>query len=54
MSSLALFAIGWLFVIVRGSSLGNGGEVLIEANAYGNLFVFGGAALISWRLLKRI
>ena len=52
--SLALFAFGWLFVIVRASSLGNGGEVLIEANAYGNLFVFGGAALISWRLLKRI
>ncbi|MBM3656173.1 MAG: hypothetical protein FJW91_04380 [Actinobacteria bacterium] len=53
-SSLALFAFGWLFVIVRASSLGNGGEVLIQANAYGNLLVFAGAALISWRLLRRI
>ena len=52
--SLALFAIGWLLVIVRASTLGNGGEVLIEANAYGNILVFGGAALISWRLLARI
>lgn len=48
------FAAGWVFVVVRGSTLGNGGEVLIEANLYGNLFVFGGIALTVVQLLRRI
>lgn len=52
--SLALFAFGWLFIIIRASSLGNGREVLIEANLYGNLLVFGGAALISLPLIRKI
>lgn len=47
-----LFAVGWFLVIVRGSTLGNGGEILIEANAYGNIFVFGGAALLMLSLLR--
>jgi hypothetical protein len=47
-----LFALGWLVVIVRASSLGNGGEILIEANAYGNLFVFGGLGLLALSLLR--
>lgn len=49
-----VFVLGWLFVIVRASSLGNGGEVLIEANLYGNLFVFGGMALSFATLVRRI
>jgi len=48
------FVIGWLFVIVRASTLGNGGEVLIEANLYGNLFVFGGLGVAFVSLLRRI
>lgn len=49
-----LFALGWLFIVVRASTLGNGGEVLIEANLYGNIFVFGGIATTVVALLRRI
>lgn len=41
-----LFLLGWVLVIIRGSTIGNGGEILIEANLYGNVLVLGGAALI--------
>lgn len=51
---LTLFAIGWLFIVVRGSTLGNGGEVLIEANLYGNVFVFGGVGLLVLGLLRKV
>lgn len=47
-----LFAVGWFLVVVRGSTLGNGGEILIEANIYGNIFVFGGAGLLMFSLLR--
>lgn len=47
-----LFALGWFLVIIRGSTLGNGGEILIEANLYGNLLVFGGAALLTLPMLR--
>jgi hypothetical protein len=40
--------------VVRGSTLGNGGEVLIEANLYGNLLVFGGVGLLVLALLQKI
>jgi hypothetical protein len=40
------YLIGWVLVIIRGSTIGNGGEILIEANLFGNLLVLGGAALI--------
>ena len=43
---------GWFLVIVRGSTLVNGGEILIEANAYGNTVVFGGAAVLMISLLR--
>lgn len=45
LSSWAYVA-GWVFVIFRGSTIGNGGELLIEANTYGNIFVFLGFILI--------
>lgn len=48
-----LFVIGWLYIVVRASTLGNGGEVLIEANLYGNLFVFGGMAIAFLALLRK-
>ena len=41
-----LYLLGWVLVIIRGSTIGNGGEILIEANLYGNILVLGGAALI--------
>jgi len=51
-STNLLFALGWFLVIVRGSTLGNGGEILIEANLYGNLHVFGGAGLLTLSMLR--
>ncbi|MEN9454356.1 MAG: hypothetical protein RLZZ19_843 [Actinomycetota bacterium] len=51
-STKLLFALGWFLVIVRGSTLGNGGEILIEANLYGNLLVFGGAGLLTLSMLR--
>lgn len=41
-----LYLLGWALIVIRGSTVGNGGELLIEANLYGNLFVIGGVALI--------
>lgn len=51
---LSLFACGWIFIVVRASTLGNGGEVLIQANLYGNLLVFGGVGLLVIGLLQKI
>jgi hypothetical protein len=51
---LSLFVCGWIFIVVRASTLGNGGEVLIEANLYGNLLVFGGVGLLVIGLLQKI
>ncbi|MEN9305412.1 MAG: hypothetical protein RL733_629 [Actinomycetota bacterium] len=48
-----IFVLGWIFVVVRASALGNGGEILIEANLYGNLFVFGGLGISFIALLRR-
>ncbi|MEY5018883.1 MAG: hypothetical protein RJB54_801 [Actinomycetota bacterium] len=53
-SSQLAFILGWLFVIVRASTLGNGGEVLIEANLYGNAFVFGGIFIGFISLIRKI
>jgi hypothetical protein len=41
-----LYLAGWVLVIIRASSIGNGGEILIEADLFGNLLVLLGAALI--------
>lgn len=41
-----LYLIGWAMIVIRGSTVGNGGELLVEANFYGNSFVLGGAALL--------
>ena len=49
----SLFGIGWLLIIVRGSSLGNGGEILIEANLFGNVFVFGGLGLLAISFFRK-
>lgn len=40
------YVAGWVFIVFRGSTIGNGGELLIEANSYGNIFVFAGFILI--------
>lgn len=49
----AFFGIGWIFIIVRASSLGNGGEILIEANLFGNVFVFGGLGLLAISVFRK-
>ena len=49
----ALFGIGWIFIIVRASSLGNGGEILIEATLFGNVFVFGGLGLLAISFFRK-
>ena len=48
-----IYSLSWLLVIIRASSLGNGGEILIEANGFGNLFVFGGLAILAINLVRR-
>lgn len=53
-SSQIAFILGWLGVIVRASTLGNGGEVLIEANLYGNTLVFGGILICFIALIRKI
>ncbi|NCV76131.1 MAG: hypothetical protein EB043_01015 [Actinobacteria bacterium] len=47
-----LFILGWMMLVLRASSLGNGGEILIEANTNGNLFAFGGTALLAISFLR--
>ena len=49
----SLFGIGWIFLIVRASSLGNGGEILIEANLFGNVFIFGGLGLLGISVFRK-
>jgi hypothetical protein len=49
----ACYALGWILVIVRASTLGNGGEILIEANGFGNTFAFGGLALLAVSQFRR-
>ena len=51
-SALFLFISGWGLVILRASSIGNGGEILIQGNVYGNLFVFGGLTLLALSVVR--
>jgi hypothetical protein len=46
-SHLFAFSLAWIAVIIRGSMIGNGNELLIEGNSYGNLFAFGGSLTIA-------
>ena len=41
-----LYVFGWFAVILRGSNIGNGGEILIEGDFYGNSLVLGGTILV--------
>jgi hypothetical protein len=52
-TSNLLFASGWVAVIIRGSTLGNGGEILVEANIFGNLLVFGGCAILFLSFIRK-
>lgn len=45
------FAVGWIVVVLRASTLGNGNELLIQGNTYGNLFAFGGSLVIAVTLI---
>mgnify|MGYP003338756466 FL=1 len=41
-----LFMIFWLAPVTRASTLGNGGELLIQGNFYGNTFIVVGAIVL--------
>ena len=46
------FSLGWLVMIIQASALGNGGELLVESNGYGNAFVLIGMALLAISLFR--
>lgn len=50
------FSLAWVAVILRASTVGNGGELLIRGNTYGNIFAFGGALylLISFIVIRKL
>ena len=41
-----LFIIFWLAPVTRASTLGNGGELLIQGNSYGNTYLVVGAVIL--------
>ena len=45
-SNSIAFSLGWIAVVLRGSMMGNGDELLIQGNAFGNVFVVGGSLAI--------
>jgi hypothetical protein len=47
-TSFLLFAAGWLFIVIRGATTGNGDELLVEGNFYGTWLLLGG---IAWLLV---
>jgi hypothetical protein len=49
--SLIFFAAGWLFVVIRGATVGNRDELLVEGNSYGTSLLLGG---FIWLLLSLI
>ena len=49
--SFIFFAAGWLFVVIRGATVGNGDELLVEGNSYGTSLLLGG---FIWLLVSLI
>jgi hypothetical protein len=43
-ASFLWFTFGWLFIVVRGATTGNGEELLVEGNGYGTFLLLGGVA----------
>ena len=48
-----LAALGWVIVILRGGSLGVGGELLLQGNFAGNALVVGGFAMLVFVVVVR-
>ncbi|NDE71518.1 MAG: hypothetical protein EB054_02230 [Actinobacteria bacterium] len=46
-----LYSIFWIGLVLRAATLGNGGELLVQGNNYGNLFAFGGSLLLAILIL---
>ncbi len=50
--SFLFFAAGWLFVVIRGATVGNGDELLVEGNSYGTSLLLGGFIWLLWSLIR--
>lgn len=50
--SFLFFAAGCLFVVIRGASVGNGDELLVEGNSYGTSLLLGGFIWLLWSLIR--
>ncbi len=50
--SFLFFAAGWLFVVIRGATVGNGDELLVEGNSYGTSLLLGGFIWLHWSLIR--
>lgn len=46
-------AVAWLTVVVRAGTPGNGDEILVYGNSYGNLFLLGGFIAVVIALIVR-
>jgi hypothetical protein len=51
-TSFLFFAAGWLFVVIRGATVGNGEELLVEGNSYGTSLLLGGLVWLLWSLIR--
>ncbi len=50
--SFLLFAAGWLFIVIRGASVGNGDELLVEGNSYGTSLLLGSFIWLLWAIIR--
>lgn len=46
-----LFALGWIVIVIRASTMGNGGEILIQSDLAGNAYVFGGMISLAFTFI---
>lgn len=55
-ASFLWFTLGWLFIVIRGATTGNGEELLVEGNGYGTFLLLGGVAwlVISFARVSRV
>jgi hypothetical protein len=51
-SCTIVYSVAWVIVVIRASTLGNGGELLIQFNSMGNLYALGGTILLIIMLIS--
>ena len=51
-SCAIVYSVAWVIVVIRASTLGNGGELLIQFNSMGNLYALGGTILLIIMLIS--